>query len=361
MADEAVAAAAATDWRAFRTSPPPTCDATNFTLDLGNTHCPELDPAGDAKSPDECMKACCAAADSCETWQWCAAGEACESGYWFEAGALSAGGDLDGWPRNTTLAEAQEACTSSGECRGITYHSQAKTPTGTLKIWLKNDQSGRTGDTTWSRQLKARAGCFLGKLHRACANATSGWTSRAKPPPPTTRRFVSAVFGSHMVLQRAPQRALVWGHSTPGATVSVSLDGVALLPPAKADANGTWRQRLPATPASTTPHVITMVGSAEGERATLSDVLFGDVWVCGGQSNMVYAMGYVTNASAEIARADKYPSIRLFTVGQGTSSEYPLADLQTVEQPWTIASNASIAGNGIFVSARVHTSAHDCT
>lgn len=56
----------------------------------------------------------------------------------------------------------------------------------------------------------------------------------------------------------------------------------------------------------------------------------------------------MTNATEEVQAANGHPDIRLFTVGQGTSSEYPLGDLQTVEQNWTIASNESVSGGGIF-------------
>ena len=46
--------------------------------------------------------------------------------------------------------------------------------------------------------------------------------------------------------------------------------------------------------------------------------------------------------SAEIAAADHYPLIRLFTVGQGTNSTTPLQQLKTIEQPWTVASSAAV-------------------
>jgi hypothetical protein len=52
------------------------------------------------------------------------------------------------------------------------------------------------------------------------------------------------------------------------------------------------------------------------------------------------------NATAEIQAANNYPNIRVFTVGQGTTSYTPLNDLVTVSQPWVAASNTSIgAGN----------------
>ena len=63
---------------------------------------------------------------------------------------------------------------------------------------------------------------------------------------------------------------------------------------------------------------------------------------------MVFAMPSVTNATAEIAAADQYSNIRLFTVGAGTQGhpgQLPLYDLQTVEQPWVVA-NSSTVGNG---------------
>lgn len=47
----------------------------------------------------------------------------------------------------------------------------------------------------------------------------------------------------------------------------------------------------------------------------------------------------------EIANAANYPGIRLFTVGQATVSTSPLLVFATIEQPWSVASAASV-GNG---------------
>lgn len=41
-----------------------------------------------------------------------------------------------------------------------------------------------------------------------------------------------------------------------------------------------WRVELPPTPASTSPENITVTGL--GATLTLANVLFGDVWMCGG-------------------------------------------------------------------------------
>ena len=58
---------------------------------------------------------------------------------------------------------------------------------------------------------------------------------------------------------------------------------------------------------------------------------------------MQFTVASAFNATAEIAAAN-YPLIRVMTVGQGTSSSTPLADLKTIEQNWTAATPASIGG-----------------
>ena len=46
---------------------------------------------------------------------------------------------------------------------------------------------------------------------------------------------------------------------------------------------------------------------------TFHDVLFGDVWLCSGQSNMQLTVNRVYNATDKIANAGNYPKIRIFT------------------------------------------------
>ena len=65
-------------------------------------------------------------------------------------------------------------------------------------------------------------------------------------------------------------------------------------------------------------------------------------------SDMQFSIPATTNSSAEAQNANNYPDIRLFTVGQGTSSKTPLMDLKTIEQRWAVANATSVAGNGGF-------------
>jgi len=49
----------------------------------------------------------------------------------------------------------------------------------------------------------------------------------------------------------------------------------------------------------------------------LSNVLFGDVWVCGGQSNMQFTVDEGFNATEEVRAAAGYPNIRYEEVDEG--------------------------------------------
>lgn len=124
-------------------------------------------------------------------------------------------------------------------------------------------------------------------------------------PPVVPLRFAS-IYTDHVVLQAAPLRSVVWGFANVplGTPVTVTVDGPegfavqgALLPlPSGTPYSDQWiwRAVLPATAASLEPHSITV--SAIGDNATIIDVLFGDVYVCGGQVKLELAAAcvYVT-------------------------------------------------------------------
>jgi len=58
---------------------------------------------------------------------------------------------------------------------------------------------------------------------------------------------------------------------------------------------GIWKVTLDSRSAGG-PHIITATSVVDDvkENITLKDVLFGDVWVCSGQSNMGFAVSQVT-------------------------------------------------------------------
>lgn len=182
---------------------------------------------------------------------------------------------------------------------------------------------------------------------------------------------LAAIYGNHMVLQRGPHRASLWGYASPGASISVSLDGVASAM-ATANAAGLWRALLPAQPATAgVSRSIAVASSADDGTLALEDVLFGDIWVCGGQSNMAFTMGTPLNdaaasatlgidAGADIADSANYPGIRVTTIGDLKAETripdfYPTTGLKIV-QPWA-QSGPSAIGSGKDVMGSDHFSA----
>jgi sialate O-acetylesterase len=76
---------------------------------------------------------------------------------------------------------------------------------------------------------------------------------------------------------------------------------------------------------------------------TIHDILFGDVWICSGQSNMQMTVSLIFNGTEEIANAGNYPKIRVYTV-ETTGSPTPVEEVLGVRLNWSVASSASIGG-----------------
>ena len=54
----------------------------------------------------------------------------------------------------------------------------------------------------------------------------------------------------------------------------------------------------------------------------LQDVIYGDVWICSGQSNMERAMSSITNATEEIAASAIYSNIRMYKPAKKVTKIY---------------------------------------
>ncbi len=124
--------------------------------------------------------------------------------------------------------------------------------------------------------------------------------------PARAQLSVPTLFSNHMVMQRE-MAVPVWGTATPGERVTLNLAGHSVS--TVADAEGHWRAELPSMPAGG-PHELTI--EASGKTIVISNILIGDVWLCGGQSNMMFALSRASDAQALIA-AD-LPKIRLIQV-----------------------------------------------
>lgn len=83
---------------------------------------------------------------------------------------------------------------------------------------------------------------------------------------------------------------------------------------ARASTEGSWKVLLAPRAASVQPLNITV--TQHGSQQTLNGVLFGDVWFCGGQSNMELGLSHTLtrNQSFDAVRAGKYAHLRIFSM-----------------------------------------------
>ncbi|RKU17993.1 9-O-acetylesterase [Candidatus Poribacteria bacterium] len=153
------------------------------------------------------------------------------------------------------------------------------------------------------------------------------------------------VIGSNMVLQRDMQ-APIWGWASAGEEVTITLSAEAedveplFSTTMVADAEGNWQVKLPAMAAGG-PYTLRVKGSNTLE---LTNVLFGEVWICSGQSNMQWSVSASKDSEAEITAA-MYPKIRLFYIPR-VPSGFPQQDVDAAwseTTPETIASFSAVA------------------
>jgi len=126
---------------------------------------------------------------------------------------------------------------------------------------------------------------------------------------------VHNLFQSGMVLQRdKPLR--VWGWAEPGEKVTVTFGSQTQSGTAGADRR--WQVELPPMNASSKPQQLVVQG--QSKKIELDNILIGDIWLLGGQSNMEFEIAKVENGDLEIASAN-FPNIRLFTVPQANGPD----------------------------------------
>ena len=126
--------------------------------------------------------------------------------------------------------------------------------------------------------------------------------------PACAELSMPSVFGSHMVLQQG-KAVQVWGTDGPGQKVVVKIgDQTASC---IADQKGRWRAELTAAKAGG-PFTMTIAGSS---TVTFEDVMFGEVWICSGQSNMHIGVNPMIQAGTFPKEHFDLPNVRLYTAG----------------------------------------------
>lgn len=175
-------------------------------------------------------------------------------------------------------------------------------------------------------------------------------------PQSSQKEAVAFSFAKHfqdeMVLQRAPQRANIYGFSPNigGKLVMMVSDSNRLktdryetiVQQGSKPGVGVWIFTL--YPMETGTRVsIQVQDESQNLLLSLSDIIFGDVWLCSGQSNMEFTVNMMTHAKEELEDAHNYPDIRIFAAALN-SSKTPLDDLLGVMLSWSKPSMASLGG-----------------
>lgn len=129
-----------------------------------------------------------------------------------------------------------------------------------------------------------------------------------------------AFFSDHAVLQKA-EKVPIWGKAAPGESVTVTLDKASVS--ATAGDDGKWKAVLDLHAEGPGPYSLSVQGK---NQLTFNDILVGEVWLCGGQSNMDFPLGAFPVAKTEVPQSAN-PLLRQFKVNY-MASPIPLDDVK---------------------------------
>jgi sialate O-acetylesterase len=187
--------------------------------------------------------------------------------------------------------------------------------------------------------------CFAALM---AAVVLSGTTLAAATPATPAR-----IFSDHMVLQ-CDLAVPVWGKADAGANVVVEFDGQSVK--AVADASGRWKATLQPMKANATGRAL--VVRCGDQQVAINDVLVGEVWFSGGQSNMEFSVGQMVQKVPEgktLVNGAALNAVRFRRIKEGHSKSVnqDLRDAST----WTVCSPADVlkhsAVNFVF-ALRLH-------
>lgn len=158
-------------------------------------------------------------------------------------------------------------------------------------------------------------GILLPLILLCISGQVNAQTDSALPQQSPMAFELHPLFADNMVLQRdRPIR--IFGTGSPGLTLTVSLgedSGTAEVGP-----HGEWLVELPARAASYLP--LEMKVAHQSESIVIENILIGDVWLGGGQSNMVWKIEQ-TPAVPVLPDNRNHPHLRMATIAIKTSPD----------------------------------------
>ena len=150
-----------------------------------------------------------------------------------------------------------------------------------------------------------------------------------------------AIVSSNMVLQRNTT-ITIWGWADANEEITISTSWNENAKKIKADSKGNWRIEI-ATTNSQEPQKMNI--KSKKSDINLENILFGEVWLCSGQSNMYQPLkgytGQPTYGSTMAIAKSNNPNLRLFTADR-VGSKVPLNDLREYAS-WQQASPENVA------------------
>lgn len=153
---------------------------------------------------------------------------------------------------------------------------------------------------------------------------------------------IPSAIGDNMVLQQN-STVNIWGYAKPKSKVSVACDWIAGKPTTvKADAEGVWIVPVAVPAASFNPHTVTIKSGKQ--VVTLKNILFGEVWLCAGQSNMEWPVRKTLDMKGQL-EGKLNTNIRLLCTGR-ISAETPQRDIPVQEgknTKWAVCNAEDLA------------------
>jgi sialate O-acetylesterase len=153
---------------------------------------------------------------------------------------------------------------------------------------------------------------------------------------------VPNIYASHMVFARDVPNTM-WGYDKAGSKVTMSFASVSVS--ATTQQNGIWMLAIPPQKASVNPVSITLTSSIGPPSLVLDDILFGEIFVCSGQSNMQLTVDSTVNRTQYIAESANFgPTLRILQVALVDAFEnvtVPQATT-TLSIPWSRAAPQNV-------------------
>ncbi len=153
--------------------------------------------------------------------------------------------------------------------------------------------------------------------------------------------ILPAIVSSNMVLQRNTT-VVLWGWADANEKITIEASWLDKVLKVSADKQGNWSIEVKTTNSKESQAISIKSGASD---ISLENILFGEVWLCSGQSNMQQPLnGYggqpTFGATQAIANATN-PDLRLFTVDR-VGSKTPVKDVEKYT-PWQEASAENVA------------------